>query len=120
MAKRQLKRAVGLRPVPVALVTCVDGEGRCNIITLAWVGVVCSIPPMLSIAVRPERFSYDIIRNGGEFVVNLPSVDLIWATDYCGTRSGRDEDKFAALGLTPVSASERSEEHTSELQSRLQ
>ena len=106
MAKRQLKPAVGLRPVPVALVTCVDGEGRANIITLAWVGVVCSIPPMLSIAVRPERFSYDMLKNGGQFVVNLPSVDLLWATDYCGTRSGRNEDKFAALGLTPVPASE--------------
>lgn len=106
MAKRQFKPGVGLRPVPVALITSVNDQGRSNIITLAWVGVVCSTPPMLSIAVRPERFSHDMIRNTGQFVINLPSVEQLWAADYCGSRSGRDEDKFAALGLTPVAASE--------------
>lgn len=106
MAKRLLKPAVGLRPVPLALVTSVDAAGRANIITLAWVGVVCSMPPMLSIAVRPERFSHNMIRDTGQFVINVPSADLLWATDYIGTRSGRHEDKFAALGLTPVAATE--------------
>ncbi len=106
MAKRQLKPAVGLRPVPVVLVTCVDEQGRPNILTLAWVGVVCSIPPMLSIAVRPERFSHGLIKKSGQFVVNLPSENILWAADYCGTRSGRDVEKFAGAGLTIVPASE--------------
>ncbi len=106
MAKRQLKPAVGLRPVPVIMVTCVDEEERANIITLAWTGVVCSTPPMLSIAVRPERFSHDLIERTGQFVVNLPSADQLWAADYCGTRSGRHEDKFASTGLSPIPAAE--------------
>lgn len=106
MVKRQLKPSVALRPVPVALITSVDEHDRPNIITLAWVGVVCSIPPMLSIAIRPERYSYELVRRSGQFVVNLPTADQVWATDYCGSRSGRDEDKFAAAGLTPSQASE--------------
>lgn len=106
MAKRLLKPAVGLRPVPVVLVTCVGADGRANVITLAWAGVVCSQPPMLGIAVRPERFSHDLIKNTGQFVVNLPSEKQLWAADYCGTRSGRFEDKFAAAGLTPMPAAE--------------
>ena len=106
MVKRLLKPTVGLRPVPVVLVTCIGEEGRANVITLAWVGVVCSLPPMVSIAVRPERFSHDLIKSTGQFAVNLPSSDQLWAVDYCGTRSGRHEDKFAAAGLTPAPASE--------------
>lgn len=106
MVKRQLKPAVGLRPVPVVLVTSIGDDGRANVVTLAWAGVVCSTPPMLSIAVRPERFSHDLIKSTGQFVVNVPSADQLWAVDYCGTRSGRHEDKFAAAGLTTIPASE--------------
>ncbi len=106
MVKRLLKPSVGLRPVPVVLVTSVGADGRPNVVTLAWAGVVCSTPPMVSIAVRPERFSHGLIKATGQFVVNLPSSEQLWAVDYCGTRSGRHEDKFAAAGLTPVPASE--------------
>ncbi|MGQ9675619.1 MAG: flavin reductase family protein [Chloroflexota bacterium] len=106
MAKRRLRPSTALQPVPAVLVTCVDNEGRANIITLAWVGVVCSVPPMVSIAVRPERFSHRLIDETKEFVVNVPSVDLVWAVDYCGTRSGKNEDKFAGTGLTPLPASQ--------------
>jgi flavin reductase (DIM6/NTAB) family NADH-FMN oxidoreductase RutF len=95
--------STALYPVPAVLVSC--GLERPNIITLAWVGTVCSDPPSLSIAVRPERFSYDLIAGAGEFVVNLPSADQVDVVDYCGQVSGRDVDKWAACGLTPVPAS---------------
>lgn len=91
-----------LSPVPVVLVSCGGAEGRKpNLITIAWVGSVCSEPPMLSIAVRPERYSHALIRAMGEFVVNLPSVDQAKVTDWCGVVSGRDVDKFSGAGLTP-------------------
>jgi flavin reductase (DIM6/NTAB) family NADH-FMN oxidoreductase RutF len=91
-----------LSPVPAVLVSC--GLERPNIITLAWVGTVCSDPPSVSIAVRPERFSYNLIAEAGEFVVNLPSVDQVEVVDYCGQVSGREVDKWAACGLTPAPA----------------
>ena len=95
-----------LSPVPVVLVSCggtKPGETP-NLITIAWAGTVCSEPPMLSISVRPERHSYDLIRTSGEFVVNVPSVRQARATDWCGVVSGRDENKFAKMGLTPGKA----------------
>lgn len=104
MSKRQLRATTALQPLPAVLVTSVDDQGRGNIITLAWVGVACSVPPMLSIAVRPERYSYRLIEESQEFVVNVPTADLAWATDYCGTRSGRNEDKFAEARLTALPA----------------
>jgi flavin reductase (DIM6/NTAB) family NADH-FMN oxidoreductase RutF len=73
-------------------------------ITIAWAGNVCSDPPMLSISVRPERYSHEIIRATREFVVNVPSAGQAWAVDWCGVVSGRDEDKFAGAGLTPAPA----------------
>lgn len=92
-----------LAPVPVVLVSCGGTKGaRPNLITIAWVGSVCSDPPMLSIAVRPERYSHAIIRATGEFVVNVPSADQAKVTDWCGVVSGRDMDKFAGAGLTPA------------------
>lgn len=106
MSKRQLRPTVALRPVPVVLVTCIDSEGRPNIITLAWAGVVCSAPPMLGIAVRPTRYSYQLIKDSKEFVVNLPTAGMVAAAEYCGTRSGKNEDKFAGAGLNPVAASQ--------------
>jgi len=93
-----------LAPVPVVLVGC-GKEGSYNLITIAWAGTICSKPPMLSISVRPERHSYGLIRESGEFTVNLPTVDLIHATDYCGVVSGKDVDKFKETGLTPLPGS---------------
>jgi flavin reductase (DIM6/NTAB) family NADH-FMN oxidoreductase RutF len=83
------------------MVSCASPEGKANILTVAWTGTVCSEPPMLSISVRKERYSYDMIRETGEFVVNVPSLRLVKATDHCGVVSGRDVDKFAVAGLTP-------------------
>jgi flavin reductase (DIM6/NTAB) family NADH-FMN oxidoreductase RutF len=92
-----------LYPVPAVVVSC--GLERPNLITLAWVGTVCSEPPAVSIAVRPERFSHNLLAEAGEFVVNLPRADQVNIVDYCGSVSGRDVDKWAACGLTPVPAS---------------
>lgn len=95
-----------LSPVPVVLVGCADpaqGQGP-NLITVAWAGICCSKPPMLSISLRKERHSHGLIRRTGEFTVNLVSEALLHATDFCGVKSGRDMDKFQTLGLTPVPA----------------
>ena len=75
-------------------------EGRDDIITVAWAGTVCTNPPMVSISIRPERYSYHMIRETGEFVINLTTEELAFATDYCGVKSGRDVDKFKETGLT--------------------
>lgn len=89
-----------LYPVPAVLVTCRDLAGKDNVLTVAWAGTVCSAPAMLSISVRKERYSHHMIKESGEFVVNLTTKALARATDYCGVRSGRDEDKFEAVRLT--------------------
>ena len=89
-----------LCPVPAVMVSCASDNSRPNIITVAWAGTVCSQPPMLSVAVRGERFSHHIIRDSGEFVVNLVGENQLRAADFCGVKSGRDTDKFAACGLT--------------------
>lgn len=89
-----------LYPVPVVMVSCGDREGHINIITIAWAGTICSDPAMVSISLRPERYSYDMIRSTGEFVINLTTKELAYATDWCGVKSGREVDKFAAMGLT--------------------
>ncbi len=88
-----------LYPLPAVMVSCGEGESA-NILTVAWAGTVCSDPPMLSISVRPERHSYALIKESGEFVINLPTQDLVRALDYCGVRSGRDTDKWKDCGLT--------------------
>lgn len=88
-----------LYPVPAVMVSCGTGE-EANIITLAWVGTLCSKPPLIGLGVRPSRHSYDLIQRGEEFVVNLPSVEQAKALDYCGIVSGRDEDKWEACGFT--------------------
>lgn len=94
-----------LSPVPAVLVSCGGSRGwKPNLITIAWAGTVCSDPPMLSISVRPERYSHDIISETGEFVVNIPSLKQTRAVDWCGVVSGRDVDKFAHSGLTPAPA----------------
>lgn len=93
-----------LYPVPAVLVSVADQAGNTNIITVAWTGTVCSDPAMLYISVRPERHSYHMIRETGEFVVNLTTKALLKATDYCGVRSGRDVDKWKEMKLTPGKA----------------
>ncbi len=95
-----------LYPLPVVMASMADRDGRYNIITLAWVGTVCSDPPMVSISVRPERYSYPILKETGEFVINLTTKELVYATDYCGVRSGREVDKFREMNLTPLSGKE--------------
>ena len=93
-----------LYPLPVVLVTCSDGKGNSNIFTVAWTGTVCSDPPMVSMSVRPQRYSHSLIRDTGEFVINLTTRRLVFATDYCGVRSGRDVDKFREMKLTALPA----------------
>ena len=93
-----------LYPLPVVLVTCSDGKGNSNIFTVAWTGTVCSDPPMVSISVRPQRYSHSLIRDTGEFVINLTTRRLVFATDYCGVRSGRDVDKFREMKITALPA----------------
>lgn len=102
MKKIEKAASTVLSPVPAVMVSCDAAEFRKNIITLAWVGTVCSDPPMVSISIRPERYSYAIIRESKEFVINLPNNELLRATDYCGVVSGRDVDKFSEAALTAV------------------
>ena len=90
-----------LYPVPAVMVSCQREGERPNIITIAWAATLASSPAMVSISVRPERYSHSIIKETGEFVVNLVTKDLVFATDYCGVRSGRDVDKFKEMKLTP-------------------
>ncbi|MGE5552909.1 MAG: flavin reductase family protein [Betaproteobacteria bacterium] len=94
-----------LAPVPAVLVSCQGPEGPPNVLTVAWTGTVCSEPPMLSISLQRQRHSYELIKETGEFVVNLPPERLAFVTDFCGVVSGRTTDKFAALRLTPLAAS---------------
>lgn len=100
MAKVTWKPGNMLYPLPAVLVSCADKTGKDNILTVAWTGTICSDPPMLSISVRPERYSNRMIEETGEFVVNLTTEKLVWATDFCGVRSGRDIDKWKETGLT--------------------
>ena len=97
-----LKPGTLLAPVPAVMVSCARPGEKPNIVTAAWVGTVCSEPPMCSVSLRKERYSHGIIADSGEFVINLCSEDVLSATDYRGVRSGRDEDKFAACHLTPA------------------
>lgn len=112
MSKQAFKPGNMLYPLPAVMVSCqykdafdpeckkTELQGKPNIITVAWVGTVCTNPPMLSISVRPERYSYHIIEQSGEFVVNLTTEALVRAADFCGVRSGRDIDKFREMHLT--------------------
>lgn len=105
MAKQQWKAGNMVYPLPAVMVSVTDGNGNDNIITVAWVGTVCTNPAMVSISVRPERHSYGMIRATGEFVINLTTEKLAYATDYCGVRSGKDIDKFKEMKLTKEQAS---------------
>ena len=91
-----------LYPLPAVIVTCGDLEGEKNMITIAWTGTVCSDPPMVYISVRKERHSYQMIKDKGEFVINLPSEDMTYALDKAGCTTGKKIDKFKELSLTPA------------------
>lgn len=104
MSKQAWKGSTLLGPIPPTLITCGSMDSP-NIFTVAWTGIINTIPPKTYISVRPERFSYPLIKESGEFVINLTTRDLVRATDFCGVRSGRDTDKFAQMRLTAEPAS---------------
>ena len=105
MAKEVWKGGTVIYPVPVVMVSCGTMEGEKDIVTVAWTGTINTNPPMAYISLRPERHSYGIIKETGEFVINLTTKDLAKACDYCGVKSGRDVDKFKETGLTACPAS---------------
>jgi flavin reductase (DIM6/NTAB) family NADH-FMN oxidoreductase RutF len=102
--KIKKKPYTALFSCPVVLATCVDSEGKPNIITLAWAGTVCSEPPMVGLGIRPSRHSHKLIEDSKEFVVNIPPAKILKETDYCGVTSGRDVDKFSETNLTAEQA----------------
>ena len=104
MAKQVWKAGNMIYPLPAVMVSVADREGNSNILTVAWTGTVCTNPPMAYISVRPERYSYHMIEETKEFVINLTTEKLARATDYCGVRSGRDVDKWKECSLTPQKA----------------
>lgn len=97
--KEALEPSTTLAPIPSVMVSCGNME-KSNILTIAWTGVLNSEPPLVYISIRPSRYSYEIIRKTGEFVINLPDENLVWQTDFCGTKSGKDIDKFKEAKLT--------------------
>ena len=98
-----MKKSIGMSermyPNPAVMVSCSNGD-RDNIITLAWVGTVCSNPPLISISIRPPRYSHELISASKEFVINIPNEEMVGACEFCGTKSGRNIDKFKEMGLT--------------------
>lgn len=104
MSKINFKPGNMLYPLPAVLVSCGNINAQSNLFTVAWAGTICTNPPMVSISVRPERYSYQFIKDSGEFVINLTTSELVHATDYCGVRSGRDVDKWKECHLTPIEA----------------
>lgn len=104
MGKQSWKPGNMLYPVPAVLITTSDKRGNANIFTVAWAGTVCSDPPMVSISVRPERYSHQMIEETKEFVINLTTRNLTYAVDYCGVKSGKDTDKFKDMKLTALPA----------------
>ena len=106
MAKQTWKAGNMIYPLPAVMVSCGDKEGNTNIITIGWTSTICTNPAMLYISVRPERHSYNMIKESGEFVVNLTTEKLVKQTDYCGVKSGRDVDKFKETKLTRGKANE--------------
>ncbi len=99
MSKQLWKPGNMLYPLPAVMVSVGNKQGETNIITVAWTGTICTNPAMVYISVRPERHSYQMIKESGEFVINLTTEKLVKATDYCGVRSGRDVDKWKEMNL---------------------
>jgi flavin reductase (DIM6/NTAB) family NADH-FMN oxidoreductase RutF len=104
MAKIDFKPGTMIYPLPAVMVSCGETPEEYNIITIAWTGTICSDPPMCYISVRPGRHSYEILKRTGEFVINLTTEELAFATDWCGCRSGRKYDKWKEMNLTPMPA----------------
>ncbi|MEM2146090.1 MAG: flavin reductase family protein [Candidatus Jordarchaeaceae archaeon] len=102
--KKELTPSIALYPTPVVLATSIDEKGKPNICTLAWAGVVCSEPPQIGISIRPSRYSHGLISKTMEYVVNIPTSDIVKETDYCGMVTGKNVDKFKETKLTPVKA----------------
>jgi flavin reductase (DIM6/NTAB) family NADH-FMN oxidoreductase RutF len=100
MNKVDFKGSVILNPVPVVLITSKNSEGKANVFTVGWTGTINTKPPMLYISIRPERLSYEYIKESMEFVVNLPSSDMVKKVDYCGVRTGKKNDKIAEMDFT--------------------
>ncbi|OUO53167.1 flavin reductase [Parabacteroides sp. An277] len=103
--KHSWKPGTMIYPLPAVMVSCGSSPEDFNIITVAWVGTICTNPPMCYISVRPERFSYPILKREMEFVINLTTEEMAYATDWCGVTSGRDHRKFDEMHLTPGRAS---------------
>lgn len=104
MAKILWKPGNMLYPLPAVMVSCGNEKTGINIITIAWTGTICSDPPMCYISVRPERHSYNILKECGDYVINLTTKKLAYATDWCGVKSGSEFDKFKEMKLTPIKA----------------
>jgi len=104
MAKLNWKPGNMLYPVPAVLISVADSQGNHNVFTVAWTGTINSNPPMVSISVRPERYSYHMLQETDEFVINLTTKELVRATDYCGVICGKDRDKFKDMNLTAIPA----------------
>ena len=102
--KKVWKPGTMLNPVPVVMLSCGKIDGQKNIITVAWAGTICSDPPMVSVSIRKSRFSHEIIKESGKFVINLVSENLVKATDWCGVKSGKDVNKFSEMNLTAEKA----------------
>ena len=106
MPKLELPPSESLYPVPVVLVSCIDlNSNRPNIITIAWCGIVCSNPPLITISIRPSRYSHSLIANAKDFVINIPTCALLEKCDFCGMNSGKDVDKFKACSFTSAPSS---------------
>ena len=105
MSKLKWKAGTMIYPLPAVMVSCGDFENA-NIITVAWTGTICTNPAMTYISIRPERYSYEMIKSKGEFVINLTTKDLAFKTDFAGIKSGKDIDKFEYLKLTKEKANE--------------
>lgn len=103
--KQDWKPGNMIYPLPAAMISCGNLEGNYNIFTASWVGTICTNPPMCYVSIRPERYSYEIIRKTMEFVINLTTEELAYQTDWCGVRSGREYDKFKEMNLTPAKSS---------------
>ncbi|MEG0014308.1 MAG: flavin reductase family protein [Cellulosilyticaceae bacterium] len=101
MARQTWKAGNMIYPLPAVMISC-GNEETSNIVTVAWTGTICTNPPMTYISLRPSRYSYDLIKESGTFVINLTTRDLAKATDFCGVRSGRNLDKFKEMNLTPI------------------
>jgi flavin reductase (DIM6/NTAB) family NADH-FMN oxidoreductase RutF len=106
MKKLETPPSEALYPVPVVLISCIDkNSGKANIITIAWCGIICSNPPLVSISIRPSRHSHKLIKETGDFVINIPTAQMVRKVDLCGIRSGKDIDKFRACSFSALPSS---------------